>query len=178
MDSKKSRIRWYILAQILLCVGLAAVAYGLTFDRTRVLGLQDQKNVANTKTAIASTAQALMGPFPTATMPTRTPTSTVTVTPLISATPTVTSSLTPTASKTPNRFMSATPKGSSNGAVATRTPPGKTATSVRVTPSAKPPTPPTSEPPTSEPPTSEPPQPTDPPEATEPPGATQPPALQ
>ncbi|HEX2993528.1 MAG TPA: hypothetical protein VHP14_01820 [Anaerolineales bacterium] len=153
MDSKKSRIRWYILAQILLCIGLAVVAYGLTFNRTRVLGLQDQKNIANTKTAIANTAQALMGPFPTATMPTRTPTTTATVTPRSTATPTTTSSITPTASNTPNRFMSPTSKGSSGGA---EVPP------IHVTPSPKPAT--------VEPPTEPPVDPTDPPvEPTEPP---------
>lgn len=164
MDSKKKRIRWYILAQILLCVGLAVVSYGLVFNRTRVLGLQDQKNVDGTKTALVGTAQALLGPFPTATVPTSTSSATATATLLISATPTVTPTITLTPSKTPTRFMSATPKGSGGSGSVPRV------TSTKPVPPTHPPT----EPPVD--PTKPPVEPTDPP-ATDPP-ATEPPSTQ
>lgn len=170
MDSKKKRIRWYILAQILLCVGLAAVSYGLVFNRTRVLGLQDQKNVDGTKTALVGTAQALLGPFPTATVPTSTSSVTVTATPLISATPTVTPTITLTPSKTPTRFMSATPKGSGDSGS------GHQATNTKLAPLTHPSTEPPTEPPVD--PTKPPVEPTDPPaEPTDPP-ATEPPSTQ
>lgn len=172
MNLTKNRTRWFVLVQILLCMGLAFVAYGLVFNRSQVLGLEDQKNVDSTKTALVGTAQALLGPFPTATVPTSTATDTATATPLISATPTMTASLTPSPSNTPTRFVSGTPRDSNSSGSSGIQKPSSTprATYTNSAPTHAP----TQLPPPTDPPT-QPPPPTDPP--IEPPQPTDVPTL-
>ena len=90
--NKQNRVPLNILVQIVLCVALVFAAYGATFRSSNVFGLseQTQKDIDSFKTALAGTSQALLGPFPTQTMPTKTITPTPTATPRISATPTFT----------------------------------------------------------------------------------------
>lgn len=197
MNSKKKRAHWYILVECLLCMGLLALSYSLIFKRPSALGMQGQAqaNMEKTKTALAGTANALLGPFPTATFPTRTPSSTVTVTPILSATPTLTPSVTRTPTSTPAHMVNATPTRRSFNLLdfllglsspATRTPTLRPSTPTLSHPTIEPPAatntdapPPTNtdspvEPPPPTDPPVEPPPPTDPP--VEPPPPTDPPA--
>lgn len=191
MNSKKNREHWHVLVGCLLCAGLLSLSYGLFFKSPSALGMQEQaqKNVNSTKTVLAGTANALLGPFPTATSPTRTPSPTATATPIISATPSMTPSVTRSPSATPNHVVSATPKkgfdintfllGLTPVAVGISTPhpgtPTLSLSNTEVPPTINTDSPPpvnTDAPPPTDPPT-EPPPPTDPP--VEPPPPTDPP---
>jgi hypothetical protein len=99
---KQNRIPLQALLQVTLCLGLIVVVFAVTFRDTTASGLggQSQGGVSGLKTAIAGTADALLGPFPTSTLPTKTASFTATATPRISATPTMTASVTMTPSKT------------------------------------------------------------------------------
>ncbi|HJR80599.1 MAG TPA: hypothetical protein VJ821_11035 [Anaerolineales bacterium] len=130
-------------------------------------GLELFARANSTRTSIALTSAALMGPFPTATGPTPTPSHTPSITP----TPTVTPTNTPT--PTPIRYFinTGTPRTlvPHTDQTSTVLPPGSTSTSV----------PPTNRPPATRtpiPPTNPPRQPTSPPQPTNPPPrATNPP---
>ena len=110
MNLKENRVRLSILVQFVLCMGLVFVVYLLAFKGRNAfsLGEDRQSSAASTRTAIAATIDALMGPFPTATLPTKTASPTHTATPRISATPTLTASATLTPSRIPTRFLSPT----------------------------------------------------------------------
>lgn len=156
--------------QSLLCIGLLFFTYILVFRQTSAFSLQDRVQQAeSTKTAVAGTVEALMGPFPTATLPSKTPTHTPTVTPVISATPTITATATHTPTKTPTRFVSKTPSHRNSGSQIVTI-----ATAIPNT-SVPPTDPPTVEPPPTDPPATEPSAPTDPP-ATQAPVAADTPA--
>ena len=93
---KENRIPLQILLQAILCIGLVFVVYAVTFRDITASSLSggSQSQADGIKTAIVGTANALLGPFPTLTMPTKTDTSTPTATMRISATPTMTASAT------------------------------------------------------------------------------------
>ncbi|HJR80600.1 MAG TPA: hypothetical protein VJ821_11040 [Anaerolineales bacterium] len=123
------------------------------------------RSARTTKTALALTSDALLGPFPTATKPTATPSDLPTLTPTI---PTATPSFTVTPSPTVTFISTATPRTRVPGPTLTGVIPTFQPTATRIAPTrtSVPPTrtsvPPTSVPPTSVPPT-EPPPPTTPP---------------
>lgn len=153
---KGNRVQLQVLLQILMCIGLILVAYAGIFGNTIRGSIDAQRSASSTKTAIAMTAGALMGPFPTATVPTATASNIPTITSTIpTPTPTATRTLAPTATL----LQSPTPRTRDSNPAA---PPAAVSTNQ--------PNPPTSAP-------TDPPPPTDePPPATEPPAATDPPA--
>ena len=108
---KENRIYLPVLLGCLLCLFLSVLSYVIIFDRSTVLGLGVNSRVSGTRTAIALTSGALLGPFPTGTRPTSTASKTPTITP----TPTLTPTNTPT--RTPRRFFidTATPRASVPG---------------------------------------------------------------
>lgn len=94
-------------------------------------------STSSTRTALALTAQLLLGPFPTSTAPSATASTTPSIT------PTVTRTATRTLSPTPTRFMfaSLTPRTAAPGANPTNTVrPTQTATAIPPTKTPVPPT--------------------------------------
>ena len=155
LNWKENRVMLQVLVGCLLCIFLTAIFYVLTFRRPSVSGLNLSSRANSTRTALALTEKALLGPFPTSTRPTPTNSNTPTITP----TPTVTS--TPTATRTPRRFFlfTSTPR---TGVPDTGAPVFPNATSV---PATNPPVQPTN--PAIQP--TNPPRPTNPPQPTNPP---------
>ena len=94
--------------------GIRGIWAGLQQYQREGLGEDSQRNVDATKTALVGTAKALLGPFPTSTLPTQTASATATATPLISATPTITRSVTPQPTSTRTRIPTFTPRGSND----------------------------------------------------------------
>ena len=93
--NKQKKLSLNLLLQVVLSIGIIIVAYAVTFRSSRAFGLgTGSQNIEAIKTTLAGTAQALLGPFPTATVPTKTASPTATATPRISATPTFTPSMT------------------------------------------------------------------------------------
>jgi hypothetical protein len=93
--NKQKKLSLTLLLQVVLSIVLIIVAYAVTFRGSSAFGLGNgPQGIEAIKTSLAGTAQALLGPFPTQTMPTKTALPTATATPRISATPTFTPSLT------------------------------------------------------------------------------------
>lgn len=99
---RENRAQLLIFVAIFAFIGLLVMVYVFGSRTPSETDLNAAKNAATTKTAIALTSKALLGPFPTPTGPTPTasftqrPTSTITLTPTI----------TPT--RTPFRFFTET----------------------------------------------------------------------
>jgi hypothetical protein len=119
----------------------------------------------STKTAIALTSDALLGPFPTSTMPTYTPTTIPTITSTLpSPTPSATRTPTPTVTFLPTATVRTREPGLITPGVWTSTPPSLRPTSTQARPTNTSFSPPnTPVPPTNIPPTQPPPPPTNPP---------------
>lgn len=150
-----------VLLGVLLFLFLLMLSYVLSLIQPRLGGMDLFARANSTRTSIALTSNALLGPFPTATGPTRTPSYTPSITP----TPTVTASATPTS--TPIRYFidTATPRTLVPGLEQTTI----AGTPVRPTSTSAPPTEPRRPTATSIPATDPPRQPTNPPQATNPP---------
>jgi hypothetical protein len=120
--NKQNKVPLQVLLQIILCIGLVFIGFGSIFKSSGVFGLGNgAEQVESIKTAMAGTMQALLGPFPTSTMPTKTASSTPTATPLISATPTFTPSKTITPAST-RTLMLVSPTLENNSLTKTSTP--------------------------------------------------------
>ena len=149
-----------VLLGFLLFLFLLVLSYLFSLFRSSDSGMLLFARANSTRTSIALTSQALYGPFPTATGPTRTPSNTPSITPTPTVTPTA------TATSTPFRYFINTPTPRTlvpHDQTLTAAPPVATRTSV-------PPTDPPQQP------TDPPRQPTNPPQATNPPPqATNPP---
>jgi len=169
LNLKENRFYLQALKGIGLFIGLLIVSW-IVF-RAPNDNVDAPRNASSTRTAIALTAGALMGPFPTATGPTPTASKTPTITPTFTSTPTSTLSPTPfryfISTATPRtavpRSNTAFPSiASSTVFAATHTP----IPPIQPTNTSAPPAQPTDPPPTLIPPTDPPPtpvQPTDPP---------------
>ena len=92
---KENPIFLQFLLGCLLFLFLSIVSYVIGLISPSVSGLTLFTRANSTRTAIALTSQALMGPFPTATGPTPTPSWTPSNTPTITITPTNTPTRTP-----------------------------------------------------------------------------------
>jgi hypothetical protein len=103
---KENPVSLQVLLGCLLLLFLATLSYVIFFVRPTVSGLELFARANSTRTSLALTSGALMGPFPTATGPTPTPSRT----PSNTFTPTNTPSVTP--SPTPVRYFinTATPR--------------------------------------------------------------------
>src|SRR6266496_1883185 len=102
VNLRENRYYLQLLRGSALFIGLIFVLW-IAF-RVPTSGADAQKNAKGTKTAIAMTAQALLGPFPTSTAPT----ATVSDTPSPTWPPTLTATLIPT--RTPTPFTTGTPQ--------------------------------------------------------------------
>ena len=101
----------------LLLIGLILAVYALTSRRSPDVA-QMQRNAASTRTALALTSQALLGPFPTFTAPTPT----ASETPPPTFTPTRTPTRTPTYTPSPIVFITFTARTNVPRATFTNTP--------------------------------------------------------
>src|ERR1041385_5450291 len=95
VNIRENRFFLQLLRGSVLSIGLLLVLW-ITF-RVPSSSADAQKNSSSTRTAIAMTAQALLGPFPTSTAPT----ATVSDTPTVTLTSTLTATLIPTKTSTP-----------------------------------------------------------------------------
>ena len=96
LNSQQNRIRLQILFISIFGLGLLLLAY-LFASRRSPLDAEAVQGANSTKTALAMTAGALLGPFPTSTVPTTTASDTPTLTPTLpTVTPSVTRTPTPT----------------------------------------------------------------------------------
>ena len=153
---REYRVYLQMLLIVLIFIGFLLAAYGLTAPETQDAA-QSGRNALSTRTALALTSDALLGPFPTSTAPTPTASDT----PAPTFTPTPTPTVTRTTTATPFAFTSFTPRVVSTRSTFTSTPrPTRTRTPVaprptntRVPPSATQPPPPTNPPPPTDPPT-------------------------
>src|SRR5688572_27397468 len=102
---------------VLLFIGLILVVYALASRETPDI-TQTQRNASNTRTAVALTSQALLGPFPTSTAPTQT----ASETPSLTLTPTRTPTNTRTPTQTPIPFITFTASTDVPRATFTNTP--------------------------------------------------------
>ncbi|HJR80601.1 MAG TPA: hypothetical protein VJ821_11045 [Anaerolineales bacterium] len=148
-EIRENRMALQALFVGLFFIGLILLVNALT-SRETVDTAQLQRDADSTRTAVALTSDALLGPFPTSTAPT----ATITVTARPSITPTTTPTETVTSSPTPILLFTWTPRTSVPRATFTSTPrPTRTRTpvpprptSTRVPPTRTPPPPPTTYP--------------------------------
>src|SRR6478609_1932480 len=139
-NRKEYRIPLQILLATLLCIGALLLVYAFAFKRSP-LDAEAQQKVNSTKTAIALTADALLGPFPTSTAPTVTPSDTPTLTPTLpTATPTVTRTPSPTRTLIPTFTPRTSVAGPTITSTSTPIPPTlrPTATRTRIVPTNTP----------------------------------------
>jgi hypothetical protein len=171
INRKENRISLQILFISILCIGLLLIVYAMGFRRSP-LDAEVRQEANSTKTALALTADSLLGPFPTSTAPTPTASDTPTLTPTIpTATPTITRTLTPTRTLIPTftpRTQQPRPTGTGTAIAAPPTfRPSATTAPILPTNTSIPPTNPPPDTNTPEPPPPPTEQPTNPPQPTD-----------
>ena len=121
---RENRMNILIVFALLFILGVILAVYTLT-SRGSPGGANSQQEARSTRTALALTSQALLGPFPTSTLPTATATEVFTPT----WTPTRTPTRTPTPTATPVVFVTFTARTNQPRPTFTSTPrPPATAT--------------------------------------------------
>lgn len=146
---RENRVNIMILFAVLFILGVILAVYRLT-SRKPPDPADLERNASSTRTALALTSQALLGPFPTATAPT----ATASAIPSPSETPTRTPTRTRTPTATPEVFITFTARTLAVRATftntprptLTRTPVPPRPTNTPVPPTAVPPEPPTTQP--------------------------------
>ena len=132
---RENRVNEMIMFAVLLRLGLILAVYVLTSQESPDAARM-QRNASSTRTALALTSQALLGPFPTFTAPTVT----ASEIPSPTSTPTRTPTRTPTSTATPVVFVTFTARTIQPRATFTNTPRPPATSTPRPTRTRVPPT--------------------------------------